>query len=193
MLNIFSLWSKKSVDKALAPLETFPEPTGEQLLYKMKYDGADQQENFHKGLHRLRVSIKRLAGESQIMKQELRHATRACRRLKNKRRNKETTTQYKPLYDNNATAYDIYELGIHLRHMFLAYGYLRKQPYKKIESHPRWRAETNFNPDRKEPDWGKVADLIFRHGNFNEFLLTPKELLKARIEQLDLLRKWIGN
>src|SRR6478609_9146899 len=117
--NIFGFWRNKETKTSHAygtyvpkTFDPFPETSATTMLYKMKYDGADPQENFHKGLHRLRKSIKRLSGESLIAKQELRHATRACRRLKKLRRQGKTTTQYKHLYNNNATANDIYELGV---------------------------------------------------------------------------------
>lgn len=187
MFNIFgNLWKRKEVEP-IRPRVSF-EPTGNQLLYKMKYVGNDEKEYRQRNLILFRVSIKRITHEIQIAKQERRHHQRAKQKL----------------FDG-APAGDIHSLAIDQRCRFLAYGYIRQKTYAEVEGtavknehgqiisrqkNARWRKQ---KPDRPEPQWDRVADLIFRYGNYNEFLLSPDELKTAKKEQLDHLRKWAGN
>jgi len=170
---ISALWKRRE-QETFDSFDTFSEPTGEQLLYRMKYKAADATENLQKNLIHLRKQIKRYGSEILIAKQELRHTQRAK----------------KPFFDQVIMAQDVDTLAKEQRSRFLAYGYLRKMPYYLIEGSSRWR---NKHPDRAEPNWDRIANLIFRYGNYDELLLTTEELEKAKKEQLDLLRKWVGN
>jgi hypothetical protein len=151
--------------KKSEPVESTMDNAGNYYLYKMKYDRSLQV-----NLIKLRRNIKHLAADLRIDKQEYRKWQRA---------------KVKLLDPDDVIFSERYQ-----RCLFLAYAYLRGKRYSEVEDNPHWKRKPFSH---SEPNWSRIADIVFQFGNFNPTLLTPHELRQAKQEQADLLRKWAGN
>jgi hypothetical protein len=69
------------------------------------------------------------------------------------------------------------------RASLLAYGFIRRKLYANIETDPRWK----WNYDRPEPDWKRVADIVFKFSSLKSECVEVRHQLKEEIE------RWKGN
>lgn len=111
-------------------------------------------------LPQLKIKLKSLAAESKIIrKDELKYLFRAGDLKWFHAQYPEQYPSYPTFRDEFlATAADLshhrrQDVRLAARHSYLAYGFLRGLPYYKIE-----------NKRYTEPDWKKVADIVFRFG-----------------------------
>lgn len=78
------------------------------------------------------------------------------------------------------------DIGVEQRASLLAYGFLRGRSYSQIEADPRWRRE---QPDKRGPDWTRVAALAFYYWPIDRFEKLPF----SQGSVLDMLVKWRDN
>lgn len=79
--------------------------------------------------------------------------------------------------------YRTVKLRANQRAAFIAYGYLRGKRYSEIETDPRWK---RIFPDRPQPNWNKVCDLIWEHS-----IQTDREWRRENL--MNQLKVWRGN
>jgi hypothetical protein len=133
-------------------------------------------------LFRLRVKIKSLGVESQIIRREELRAKREYR--------------FVDVLHRHRTV----ELREESRAAYVAYGYIRGIRYSEVEQNPRWK----WPADRVAPNWKRVADIVWEFGPTETRLAmyamdaVSKAPLGARDRLakealLDKIRIWRGN
>jgi hypothetical protein len=78
------------------------------------------------------------------------------------------------------------------RMSYLAYGFIRGKRYSEIEIDPCWKRGPNYC--KPEPEWQKIADIVWRFSNPpTDDLRNQEARIKARQAILQNILVWKGN
>jgi hypothetical protein len=120
----------------------------------------------------LKVKIKSLAAEAQIIRREERRFLARSRQLTPE---ENATSEVKRIFWG-LRQHRIWDVRREARSAGLAYGFIRGRGYRQIEA-----------KCYEEPHWSRVAELVRKYGNLN---LTGDQIKKALMEWRNLDVKW---